>query len=131
MRSPKKVYGYDIGVINALKYKTGRDVGRLMENLVAVELIRRELDFYYYKSLNGKEVDFVIKQGQKIVQLIQVCYDIDHYATRKRELTSLVKAGKDLGCDHLTILTWDDQGEEKHAGLRVNLLPLWRWLLRM
>ncbi len=131
MRSPKKVYGYDTGVINTIKFKTGRDVGRLMENLVAVELMRREVDFYYYKSVNGKEVDFVIKQGQKVVQLIQVCYDVDHYATRKRELTSLAKAGKDLGCDHLTILTWDYQGEEKHAGLRVNFLPLWRWLIRM
>jgi hypothetical protein len=131
LRSPKKVYGYDTGVINAIKFKTGRDIGRLMENLVAMELMRREDDFYYYKSVNGKEVDFVIKQGQKVVQLIQVCYDVDHYATRKRELASLAKAGKDLECDHLTILTWDYQGEEKHAGLRVNFSPLWRWLLRM
>lgn len=131
IRSPKKVYGYDTGVINAIKFKTGRDFGRLMENLVAVDLMRRGFDFYYYKSVNGKEVDFVIKQGQKTVQLIQVCYDIDHYATRKREQSSLVKAGKDLGCDHLTILTWDYQGEEKHAGTSVNYLPLWRWLLRM
>ncbi|MBM4338762.1 MAG: ATP-binding protein [Deltaproteobacteria bacterium] len=131
MRSPKKVYGYDTGVINAIKFKTGRDIGRLMENLVAVELMRREVDSYYYKSVNGKEVDFVIKQRQKVTQLIQVCYDVDHYATKKRELASLTKAGKDLGCDQLTILTWDYQGEEKHADTRVNYLPLWRWLLMM
>jgi predicted AAA+ superfamily ATPase len=131
MRSPKKVYGYDTGMINAIKFKTGRDIGRLMENLVAVDLMRREVDFYYYKSVNGKEVDFVIKRGPKVGQLIQVCYDIDHYATRKRELASLAKAGKELECDHLTILTWDYKAEEKYAGRRVNFLPLWRWLIGM
>jgi len=131
IRSPKKVYGYDTGIINAMKFKTGRDIGRLMENLVAVELMRREIDFYYYKSVNGKEVDFVIKQGQRVVQLIQVCYDIDHYATRKRELISLTKAGKELGCQDLTILTWEHKAEEEHAGPRVKFLPLWRWLIRM
>jgi len=130
IRSPKKIYGYDTGMINAMKFKTGRDFGRLMENLVAVELMRREADFYYYKSVNGKEVDFVIKQGQKVVQLLQVCYDIDHYPTRKRELISLTKAGKDLGCKDLMILTWEHRAEEEHGGLRVNFLPLWRWLLR-
>lgn len=131
IRSPKKVYGYDTGIINAMKFKTGRDIGRLMENLVAVELMRREINFYYYKSVNGKEVDFVIKQGQRVVQLIQACYDIDHYATRKRELASLIKAGKELGCQDLTILTWEHKAEEEHAGLRVKFLPLWRWLIRM
>ncbi len=130
IRSPKKVYGYDTGMINAIKFKTSRDFGRLMENLVAVELMRREADFYYYKSVNGKKVDFVIKQGQKVVQLIQVCYDIDHYPTRKRELISLTKAGKDLGCKDITILTWENRAEEEYGGLRVNFLPLWRWLLR-
>lgn len=36
-------------------------------------------------------------------ELIQVCYDIHHHATRKRELSALAKTGKDFGCDHLTI----------------------------
>jgi len=129
IKSPKKVYGYDPGMINAIKFKTGRDLGRSMENLVAVELMRREVDFYYYKSMNGKEVDFVIKEGPKVVQLLQVCYDIDHYPTRKRESISLIKGGKDLGCKDLTILTWEHIAEEEYRGLRINFVPLWRWLL--
>ncbi len=130
VRSPKKVYGYDPGMINAIKFKTSRDIGRLMENLVAVELARRGSEFYYYRSVNGKEVDFVIKQGAKVAQLIQVCYNPDDYATRKRELASLVKASKELECDEMLILTLDYEAEEKHAGRRVNFLPLWRWLIR-
>jgi predicted AAA+ superfamily ATPase len=129
MRSPKKGYAYDTGVIHAIKLKTGKDIGRLMENLVAIELMRRGVGFYYYRSVNGKEVDFLIKRGPKVDELIQVCYDIDHHETRKRELTSLAKAGKAVGCDHLTILTWDYKGEEKYSGERVNFLPLWRWLI--
>lgn len=131
MRSPKKAYGYDTGMIHAIKFKTGRDIGRLMENLVAVELMRRGSEFYYYRSVNGKEVDFVIKRGSKVDKLIQVCYDINQHATRKRELAALAKAGKDFGCSQLTVLTWDDEAEEKYSGERVNLLPLWKWLIGM
>jgi predicted AAA+ superfamily ATPase len=129
MRSPKKVYGYDTGMINVIKFKTGRDIGRLMENLVAVEVMRRGGEFYYYRSVNGKEVDFVIKRGPKVDELIQVCYDIHHHATRKRELAALAKTGKDFGCGHLTILTWDYEAEEKYSGEKVNFLPLWKWLI--
>lgn len=131
MRSPKKVYAYDTGIITAIKFKTGRDIGRLMENVVAVELMRRGVDLNYYRSNDGKEVDFVLRQGSNIKQLIQVCYEIDHYATRKRELVGLVRARKELDCDNLTILTWDFKAEEKHSGSKVSFLPLWKWLLGM
>lgn len=129
LRSPKKLYAYDNGMIHAIKFKTGRDIGRLLENLVAVELTKRGADLYYYKSTNGKEVDFVIKQGSEIDQLIQVCYDLGDYSTRKRELAALVKAGKELRCNNLTIYTWDSMAEETHAGSRVSFIPLWRWLI--
>ncbi len=129
MRSPKKVYAYDTGMINAIKFKTARDSGRVIENLVAVELMRRGNPFYYYRSSDGKEVDFVLKQGQKVGQLIQVCYTIDDPSTRKREVTALVKAGKDLKCDNLVILTWDHVSDVVHGGARITFWPLWRWLI--
>lgn len=129
MRSPKKGYAYDTGIIRAIKLKTGKDIGRLMENLVAVELMRRELEFYYYRPVNGKEVDFLIKRGSNADELIQVCYDINDYETKKRELASLAKAGKAIGCDRLTVLTWDYKAEEKYSGESINVLPLWRWLI--
>ncbi|MGB9628573.1 MAG: ATP-binding protein [Thermodesulfobacteriota bacterium] len=129
IRSPKKIYGYDTGLINATKFRTGKDLGRLMENLVAVELLRRKANFYYYKSVNGKEVDFIIQQGQKVSQLIQVCYNIDDYATRKREMNSLIKAGKELGCKDFIILTWEYKAEENYENHKIKFLPLWRWLI--
>jgi len=129
MKSPRKAYAYDTGVVNSVSFKASRNYGKLMENLVAIELIRRGNDFYYYRSDNGKEVDFVLRKGLKVDQLIQVCYDVDDHSTRKRELSALVKAGKDLGCGNLTILTWDRMADEMHGGSRVIFLPLWRWLI--
>jgi predicted AAA+ superfamily ATPase len=92
LKSPKKTYAYDTGTIHAVKFKMSPDTGRLIENAVAVELLRRGKEFYYYKTRDGKEVDFAIKEGLKIEQLIQVCYGVDHYETKKRELNALVRA---------------------------------------
>ena len=54
MKSPRKVYAYDTGTINAVKVKITPDIGKLMENVVAVELLRRGKEFYYYKTREGK-----------------------------------------------------------------------------
>lgn len=130
IRSPRKVYGYDLGIINALKFKSGKDIGRMMESLVAIELLRRGFNLYYYKSTDGKEVDFVIRDGGQTSQLFQVSYNVDDYATKKREVASLLKAGKELGCAHLVILTWDYEAEEKHNDKKIIFYPLWKWLIK-
>lgn len=72
-------------MINAVKFKTAPDTGRLIENMVAIELLRRGKEFYYYKTRDGKEVDFTVREGLKVSQLIQVCHDIDNDKTKKRE----------------------------------------------
>ncbi len=130
IKSPKKVYSYDPGTINAVKFKTAPDIGRLIENLAAIELVRRGREFYYYKTSNGREVDFAIKEGLKIKQLIQVCYDIDNYETKQRELKALAKAAAETRCKNLIVLTWDYGEEENYNGRKINFLPLWRWLIQ-
>jgi hypothetical protein len=40
--------------------------------MVFLEIKRRNEQVYYWKSNNGYEVDFVVKSGQKIPELIQV-----------------------------------------------------------
>jgi uncharacterized protein len=66
------VYAYDTGVINAVKFKTTTDTGRIIENLVAVELLRRGKEFYCYKTKDGKETDFAVREGLNISRLMQV-----------------------------------------------------------
>jgi hypothetical protein len=129
LKSPQKVYAYDTGMINAIKFKTAPDSGRLIENLTAIELLRRGKEFYYYKTKDGKEVDFAIKEGLKISQLIQVCYDIDHYITKKRETNALMKAAREILCDNLMVLTWDYEARETFEDREIQYLPLWKWLV--
>jgi len=130
MKSPRKVYAYDTGVINAVKFKTSPDTGRLIENLTAIELLRRGMEFYYYRARDGKEVDFTVREGLKVSQLIQVCHDIDNDKTKKRETSALVKAADETGCDNLMVLTWDYEAKETLGKREIYYLPLWKWLIK-
>lgn len=134
IRTPKKIYLIDNGFILAKSFQFSQNLGKLMENLVFVEILRKgytsNKDVFYYKTRNGKEIDFVLKKGAKIEKLIQVCYQIDSLEIKKRELNALIEAGKELNCDALEIITWDDEKTEKFKGKDVKYLPLWKLLLR-
>ncbi len=133
--SPKKIYAIDTGMINAIAFQSSGNFGRLMENAIAVELLRRRsceganTEIYYYKDYFGKEADFVIKEGMKVRQLIQACYDIGNADTKEREIKGLLKASDDLRCDNLVVITWDYEGEEKVDGKKIVYVPLWKWIL--
>jgi len=135
-RSEKKIYVMDTGFINHIAYKFREDKGHIIENLVAIDLLRRKslernLDLYYYKDYQQREVDFVLKQGERVQQLIQVCYDIDDFNTKGRELKSLVKASKQLNCNNLLVITWDYEAKEEFKGKTITFKPLWKWLLNL
>jgi hypothetical protein len=123
-----KPYFVDNGllVINGIESR-----GRLMENAVFMELIRRgfstENDLFYFDS--QKEVDFVLKKDEKITQLIQVCYDLDDFRTKERELSALVRAGKELGCGDMTVITYDHESSEKYENYLIKFIPVWKWML--
>jgi len=129
--SPKKVYCVDTGIINAISFKPTRQLGSLIECLVAVELQRQRADkeVYYYKDHQQREIDFVIKKGPSVEELIQVCYDVEDLSTKERELKALVKASKELRCKNLLCITWDYEGEEEFKGKKIRFKPLWKWLL--
>jgi predicted AAA+ superfamily ATPase len=108
------------------------DIGRKMENIVFLELKRRLgpiSELFYWQDVQGKEVDFVIKEG-RIKQLIQVCRNIDDFDVKKRELSALLKASKELKCKNLLVITEDYEAKEKHDGKTIAFIPLWKWLLQ-
>jgi len=129
LKAPEKAYVYDTGIASAVKFGMTADYGQVMENVVAIELLRRKKEIYYFKNRNGAEVDFVVKQGLRVSELIQVCCDISDTDVKKREVRAIVKANKELGADRNTIITWDFEAEEKHGNYEVSFIPLWRWLL--
>jgi len=133
MQYPKKIYFIDNAFINSISTKLSNNLGRLYENIVAVELKRRRKECCYWKNAEKEEVDFVLKNDSKINQLIQVCYDISDPDTKKREIKALLKASKDLKCKNLLIINQDYFGEEELEWFgikrKIRFIPLWKWLL--
>ena len=99
-----------------------------------IELLRRctgkYLDVYYYKpNPKAKEVDFVICDKGKAVELIQVAYDIDSPRTYEREISSLVKASVSLRCDRLTLVAMILRRNVEKDGKTIHISPALEWLI--
>ena len=133
--APKKVYCIDTGLANIIGFKFSENKGFVFENIVALELLRRKSyynplsEIFYWKDYQGREVDFVVKEGLRVKQLIQVTYASAKDEIEQRELKALVKASELLKCKDLLIITWDYQAEEKFKGKKTKFIPLWKWLL--
>ena len=133
IKSPRKVYAVDNGFISAKAIQHSPDKGKLMENLVFTELIKRgakpNKDLFYYKTRNDREVDFVVKNGTDVTELIQVCYESINPDVEQRETKSLVEASNELKVKKLTVLTWDEKRAVEKDGMTIHFKPLWEWLL--
>ena len=132
---PKKIYCIDTGFYEAVGYKFSENTGKIMENAVAVELLRRksywqsDWEIYYFRDYQQREVDFVVKEGLDVKQLIQVTYASGRDEIEKREIRSLLKASDVLECKELFCITWDYESEEEVKGKKIKFVPLWKWLL--
>lgn len=130
-----KAYIVDPGLQNNRENSFAADnVGWRLENVVYIELLRRctndFLDIYYYKaSPRSKEVDFVVCNQNKTVELIQVAYDIENEKTYNRETSSLVKASTSLRCENLTLIAFTKTRVVEIEGKRIKILHAIDWLL--
>jgi len=133
-KTPRKIYCVDNGLPNAIGFRTSENLGKLMENLVFLELFKKFKEVYYWKEYGkaeGKEVDFVIKEGIQIKQLIQVTYASSKDEINQREIKALEKAYEIFKKDkpELLIITWDYEDVLKKDNLEIKCIPLWKWLL--
>jgi len=120
-KNNKKVYCADNGLRNAISFQFSKDEGKLAENLVFIELKRREKEFFYWK--NKGEVDFIIKNKDQSLIAMNVTYTND---IEEREINSLIEFKKEFKkTKELVILTKDTEKKEK----RIRFIPLWKWLL--
>lgn len=127
IQNPKKAYCIDTGLRNAVGFVFSDDSGRLMENVVFLELKRRKKEIFYWKGKG--EVDFVTKDGLRKLGLLQVCYDVENESTKKREVGALVEAMEDLRLKEGLVITADYEHEERVGGKKIRYAPLWKWLL--
>ncbi|OGI60137.1 hypothetical protein A2641_03575, partial [Candidatus Nomurabacteria bacterium RIFCSPHIGHO2_01_FULL_37_25] len=132
LRSAKKTYVVDNGFVTAKAVQHSPNTGKLMENLVFTELVKKGnqpgRELFYYKTRNDREIDFVLKKGYQVMELIQVCYDITDADVEQREVKALVEAGKELNVSKLTVLTWNEKRAVEKDNMTIQFRPLWEWL---
>ncbi|WP_440420109.1 DUF4143 domain-containing protein, partial [Prevotella merdae] len=112
-------------------FSVSENLGRLLENQVFIELVRRgyhaETSLFYYRSRNDKETDFVTRQGAHVESLIQVCYDLSSGRTLKREVDSIIECAGELKCSNLIIVTMNEERVIEKNGYKVKVLPIYKF----
>lgn len=132
----QKAYIVDTGLQgNRDNVLAPENLGWRLENVVYIELLRRcanyFLDVYYYKpSPRAKEVDFVVCDQTKTLELIQVAYEIDSPKAYDRETSSLVKAANALSCSHLTLIAFSPTCDVVVDGKTIHIVSASEWLLQ-
>ena len=132
IRSPKKIYAVDHALAAAASNNPLNEKSNIMENITFIELIRRlgkTSKIYYWRDYKQREIDFVVKQGSKITELIQVTYTSSGNKLADREIDNLLIASEDLLCNNLLVITWDYEAVETVKGKKIKFIPLWKWLL--
>lgn len=126
IQNPRKIYCVDTGFVSELGFRLSEDRGRILENLVFIELKRRGKEIYYF---SGKgECDFVIRKGIKIMSAVQVCYDFTE-ENRKREIDGLVEVMEKFKLKEGMILTANQEEVFTIENKKVSVKPVWKWLL--
>ncbi len=133
-KSPRKVYAIDTGLANTIGFRFAQNWGRVAENIVFLELLRKKaknlnLELHYWKDIRHREVDFVVKEGLQVKELIQVCWQLNSSKTRDREVNALLLAMTELKMAKGLIITEDYEGREEIQGKQIEFIPLWKWLL--
>ena len=128
----RKVYNIDTGLCQISGSSFSDNSGRILENAVFLDLLRRSrkerYEVYYYKK--SVEVDFVIYKNRKAETLIQVCLSMDNDKTKKREMRALIQAGMELGASKLFIVTMGEEAILNEGSHKIQVLKLVDWLLR-
>jgi uncharacterized protein len=131
MQSPKKVYFIDHVLAKIVGFRFSDDVGRLLENIVYIELRRRNYEVFYHKE--NKECDFIARKNGKMLSVLQVCQHLANAKTKQREIDGLLEALDRYSLEEGYILT---ENEEETMNVRhdqrqykIIILPLWKWLL--
>jgi len=138
VKSPRKIFAADHALADYFSIKSSENIGHRIENIVFLQLKRRqntipEMNIYYWKGSRHGEVDFLIKEGLKVKELIQVCRDIEDPETKKREIKALLEAMREFKLKQGLVITEDKEGEEKMKSkgksYTVKFVPLWKWFL--
>lgn len=123
--NPKKVYCIDNGFINANSVSFSNDSGRMLENLVFLELRRRNYDIFYFNE--SKECDFVVFEKGKIKSVLQVCFQLDE-DNMDREVSALIEAMDYFNLKTAKIITVNQKDSLNLSGRSIVVEPFYEWI---
>ncbi len=127
LRAPRKLYAIDHGLLNAVRFSSSEDKGRILENIVFMELRRRFQDIYYHAE--NVECDFIIMSGRQISHCFQACWSIDNKDTLEREIKGLLEAVNAHKLKQGVILTNEDHADFEREGKKIIVRPFWHFAL--
>jgi hypothetical protein len=127
--NPKKVYCVDHALSASVSSGIQANSGHHLENLVFVALRRNHPDIHYYRTRNGREVDFVVSDRGSGRRLIQACESMADSRTKKREVDALTEAMNELDLEDALIVTRREDEVLESEGKTIRVLPAWRFLL--
>lgn len=122
IKSKKKNYCVDNGLIHAVSMKFSENKGRLFENLVYTELKKSGYQEIFFFN-DQKECDFIIKTTKKIIA-VQATYELTN-ENYDREVNGILSAMQQLSVDKAFIITFD--GEEKTIHKNIEVVPFWKF----
>ncbi len=123
----KKVYCIDTGLFNKISYSNSVNYGVILENLVALYLLRiKKYYFYglyiYFYKFTDNEVDFLIMYRNKITALINVSYVSDERDINARKLKALDRASLNLNCKNIILVSYDINNEITYNGNKIKIM---------
>lgn len=124
--NPRKVYVADQGFSTRIGFNFSSNKGRILENMIFLELLNRKKDIFYY---SGKgECDFIVKQGLDVIEVIQVCYILSR-ENIEREIAGLTEAMTKFKLDNGYLIIYDSEINEAELPGNIQMTHAWKWLL--
>lgn len=122
----KKAYCVDTGLAQSIAFSFSANKGKLLENLVFITLRRESEDIYYYKTKKDHEVDFYLPNKRIFMQ---VCQSLNDHSVRQREILGLTEAFSEIKANSMMILTEDEKETITIEGGKIEVMPIYEWLL--
>lgn len=123
--STPKYYFSDNGLLNLF---LNREEPRLLENLIAINLWNNYKDSVYYLKSGNLDADFFVEETGTV---IQAAYSISNISD-DRETRALIQAAKDIKeAKRFMIITYDEEKLMNIDGMKIEVIPIWKWLLEL
>ncbi|MDP2749404.1 MAG: ATP-binding protein [Nanoarchaeota archaeon] len=126
LNTARKIYIVDSAFHKITGLNFSENKGRILENIVFIELKRAKKETYYFVGKN--ECDFIVKDGTKIRESIQVCHLLDE-KNKEREVNGLLEAMDKFKLNKGLLLTYEQADEINIKNKKITIMPVWKWII--